>query len=214
MRMKPLTPTLYRLLTLAGLIVMASGCSSGLTREECQVVDWRSIGYEDGIRGRSQGSISGHRKACAKHGVAMDLAAYREGWDEGIGRYCQPGNGYQRGRRGSAYNAVCPRELEAAFLDAYREGRELHDLQAEVQRLTHAVNNSHKRIAELETAIVDTGITLVSPGVTTEQRVVMLDELRRMEQERSAIREDIPALEQELARQQEQLAIVSADRRY
>jgi len=211
---KPLTPSTGRFFTLLALVVVVSGCSSGLTREECEVINWRSVGYEDGVVGRPQANIAQHRKACAKHGVAMDLAAYRSGWDEGVQRYCQPGNGYKRGRSGNAYNAVCPMELEPAFLEAYREGRKLYDLQAEVRRLNHAVSHSHQRLSQLESAILDTGITLVSPDVSTEQRVVLLDDLRRMEQERSAIKNDIPALEQELARQQEQLAIVSAESRY
>lgn len=212
--MKTYTDAAGRCLILVAFIVAGAGCSSGLTREECQVVDWRSIGYEDGLAGHPQGNISQHRKACAKHGVAMNLAEYRQGWDEGVQQYCQPGNGYRHGRNGRRYSAVCPPALEPAFLDAYREGRKLHDLQAEVRRLSNAVNYRHKRLSELETAILDTGVDLVSPGVSTQQRVLLLDELRRLEQERTDIQEEIPGLEYELARQQEQLAIVSADSRY
>lgn len=214
MRHRKNLPAIPCLLALAGVAVIASGCSSGLTREECQVVDWRGLGYEDGIQGRTQAAITGHRKACAKHGVAMDLAAYRQGWDEGVQRYCQPGNAYQRGRSGNAYAGVCPADLEPAFLQAYRNGRELYDLQEEVRRLSLAVDHHHQRLTELETAIVDTGVTLVSPDVSTERRVMLLDDLRRMEQERASIREEIPALEQQLARQQEQLAVVSAASKY
>jgi hypothetical protein len=205
---------LPRFLALAGLVIAASGCSSGMTREECQVVDWQGIGYEDGLRGRPQASMASHRKACARHGVALDLGAYRQGWDTGVRQYCQPGNGYRQGRNGSAYNAVCPPDLEPAFLEAYREGRELHDLQAEVRRLSHAIANKRQRLPQLETAIVDTTVSLVRPGVTPQERILILDDLRRLEHERDAIKDEIPVLEMELARRQEDLEIVSMERKY
>ena len=99
----------------AVLAILLSGCASGLSKEECHLADWRTIGYEDGVRGLAQSRISGHRKACAEHGVAMNLDAYRGGWDEGVRRYCQPANGFRQGRAGSRYNGVCPADLEPAF---------------------------------------------------------------------------------------------------
>ena len=48
----------------------------------------------------------------------------------------------------------------------------------------------------------------------TEQRVVLLDELRKLEEERSATIAEIPFLEAELDDQRERLAAASAGRPY
>lgn len=202
------------LTSVVALVATVAGCSSGLTREECELVDWRGIGYEDGLQGRPQTQVAQHRKDCAQHGVSMDLAAYREGWNAGVAQYCQAANGYRQGRNGAGYAAVCPSELEPAFLDAYREGRELYDLQSEVRRLSQAISTREQRLSQLESSIVDTSVGLVRPGLTTEQRVLMVDDLRRMQQEHATIKQELPALHEELARSRAELAIVSADRRY
>ena len=68
---------------LIAAIIFVSGCAS-LSKEECQTADWRTIGYEDGVQGRPEARIGEHRKACAEHGVALELETYRSGWDEGV----------------------------------------------------------------------------------------------------------------------------------
>jgi hypothetical protein len=203
-----------RVSTLVAFAVFASGCASGLSKDECNTADWRTIGYEDGVQGRSEAQISRHRKACARHGVGLNFEAYRSGWDEGVRRYCQPGNGYHRGRRGKPYSGVCPAQLEAGFLQAYREGRELYDLEAGVQRTTRKLNYKRNRLADIEVEMRDTGIELVTAGATTEQRVILLDELRKLEQERATTKAQIPSLEAELESQQNRLATISTGYEY
>ena len=204
----------WRVSTCVAIAVLASGCASGLSREECNTADWRTIGYEDGVQGRSEARISGHRKACARHGVGLNLETYRSGWDEGVRRYCQAGNGYHQGRRGKSYSGVCPAQLEADFLTAYRAGRELYGLEAGVQRTARKLKHKRKHLADIEVDMRDTGIELVTTGVTTERRIILLDELRKLEQERSATKAQIPALEAELERQTSRLATISTGHEY
>jgi Protein of unknown function (DUF2799) len=196
------------------LALVMSGCASGLTKEECQFVDWRTIGYEDGLKGLPQTRISEHRKACAEHGVALNLDAYRSGWDDGVRSFCQPGTGYRLGRSGGRYNGVCPSAQESVFLQAYAHGREIHDLESEVNSLQRTLNYKHNRMAEIEVEMRDTGLSLVAAGLSTDQRVVLLDELRKLEQERTATRAEIPNLEVELEEQRQHLAEVSARHPY
>jgi hypothetical protein len=191
-----------------------AGCAGGMSREECEVVDWRALGYEDGVKGWSEARIGDHRKACAKHGIGLDLDAYRSGWREGVQSYCSPGNGYKLGRRGQRYSGVCPGELEPAFLTAFRDGRELYDQEAEVRRLAHRLDNTHKRLAQIDGEMRDTGLELVAPGIPTERRVVLLDDLRKLGDERAAAKSDIPALEAELEYQKQQLEVISARHQY
>ncbi len=214
--MRAKTAPAYHLSVLLSVALAASitGCASGLSKEECQLADWRTIGYEDGVRGLPQSRIAAHRKDCAEHSVALDLDAYRGGWEQGVQSYCQPGNAYRLGRSGSKYSGVCPTALETVFLQAYAHGRQIHVLESEVKRLQRTLNYKHQRIADLEVELRDTGIDLVTGDMPTEQRVVLLDELRKLEEERSATIAEIPFLEAELDDQRERLAAASAGRPY
>ena len=196
------------------LAVLLSGCAAGLSQQECSTADWRTIGYEDGVQGRPEARIGDHRQACARHGVGLNFDAYRSGWEEGIQRYCQPGKGYQLGRRGKSYSGVCPAQMEADFLQAYRAGRELYDLEVNVQRTARKIRQKRKRLADIEVHMRDAGIELVSSGVTTERRVILLDELRKLEKERATTKAQIPSLEAELERQSDQLATISSAHDY
>ena len=60
----------------------------------------------------------------------------------------------------------------------------------------------------------DTGIELVTEGITTERRIILLDELRRLEKEHSTTRAEIPSLEAELERQKQVLTRLSAQQDY
>ena len=63
---------------------LLSACATGMGKDECAAADWRTIGYEDGVRGFPADRIGAHRVACAKHQVTPDLAAYMEGRDRGL----------------------------------------------------------------------------------------------------------------------------------
>ncbi|MGD8851905.1 MAG: DUF2799 domain-containing protein [Gammaproteobacteria bacterium] len=203
-----------RALAPVAFAALLTACAGGMSKEECQLADWRTIGYEDGVRGLPQTQISGHRKACAGYGVALNLDAYRSGWEEGVRRYCQPGNGYRLGRSGGRYNGVCPTELEPAFLEAHGYGREIHALESEIKGLQHTLRHKYDRVAALEVEMRDTGIDLVAAEMTTPQRVVLLDELRKLQQEHASTKAEIPYIESELEDRREHLAAVISERRY
>jgi hypothetical protein len=190
-------------------IIFVSGCAS-LSKEECQTADWRTIGYEDGVQGRPEARIGEHRKACAEHGVALELETYRSGWDEGVARFCQPGNGYQQGRSGRKYAGVCPNALEADFLQAYNDGRALYELEYNIRRLSKKLTYQRKRLTEIDVEMRDAGLELIAKGIPTERRVVLLDELRKLGDERSDIKTRIPPLEAELEDQKQRLSVMSS----
>jgi hypothetical protein len=92
-----------------GITAAALGACSTMSESECRTVDWRTIGYEDGVGGYSGDRISVHRKACAKYGVSTDLAAYQAGRDDGLREYCQPANGFRVGSHGNEYTGYARR---------------------------------------------------------------------------------------------------------
>lgn len=103
---------------IAYLLVIATtlaGCAS-MSKDECLVADWQSLGYEDGASGRNASYIGERRKACAKHGVAPNQMAYDTGYSRGILIYCN----FDRGRQG-ALNGFVPYEICPSHSE-YRKG--------------------------------------------------------------------------------------------
>jgi len=203
-------PNLH-VLSLIAVMVLVSGCAS-LSKEECKTANWKTIGFEDGAQGKPEARIRAHRKACAEYGVAPELEAYRSGWEEGVARFCQPGNGYSQGRSGKEYTGVCPDSLETAFLQSYRDGRALYKLEADISRLSTKLTYQRKRLAEIDIAMRDAGIELIAKDVPVERRVVLLDELRKLGDERSNIKGKIPLLETELENRKQRMANMSSAR--
>ena len=158
-----------------------------LTPDECLHADWRGIGYEDGVQGRTPAFLNHHRQACAKVGVTPDIDAYRAGRDDGIDVFCRPANAYQLGREGYAYTGVCPDDSEEAFLVAYGEG-------VAIFRLESAVHEVVEEIADHDYAMED-----------AEQRIAKarrtLDENKELTSEhRQRIRDAIQALSRDIGR--------------
>lgn len=203
-----------RIIALPLVTVFLAGCASGLSKQECEVANWHDIGFEDGANGRPEARISDHRKACAEHGVAPQLAEYRTGWQAGVETYCRPSNGYQLGRRGNRYGGVCPASLEPDFIAAYSDGRSLYTLQKDVNRLKRSLNTKRSRVKTIETEMRDTGIELVSSDIPTERRVVLVDNLRKLGVEHAETKAEIPALESELERKRQELETLASSQPY
>src|SRR5262245_9291519 len=58
-----------RLLSLGAAAYLLAGCS-GMSEQACVTADWRTVGFEDGTAGRSEGTIGRYRQQCSEHGVA------------------------------------------------------------------------------------------------------------------------------------------------
>ncbi|HHJ17490.1 MAG TPA: DUF2799 domain-containing protein [Gammaproteobacteria bacterium] len=198
----------FRLHALLTVIFLVTGCAS-LSKDECQTANWKTIGYEDGVQGKAEARIGAHRKACAEYGVAPDLEAYRSGRDEGLASFCQPGNGYQQGRSGKQYAGVCPDQLEADFLQAYRDGRKLYELETEISRLSQQLKSQRKRLTKIDVKMRNVSAELVAENIPVERRVVLVDKLRSLGEESAAVKARIPELEKQLENRKQRVTALS-----
>lgn len=196
---------------MAGLL--ATGCAT-LNESECRNADWRTIGFEDGARGASASRIGEHREACADHGIAPDLAAYRQGRNEGLRQYCRAQNGFRLGERGAAYNGVCPADVEAEFQAAYEAGKRLHDASSRVRYTQSRIRNKELQLSQLKRTRQSKQAQLVSPGVSAARRAELLAETLEAARDQGAIEKEIDALKRELEEQREQLAQVKESSPY
>lgn len=188
----------------AGLLaaVWLGGCATGMGKEECLAADWQTIGYEDGLHGFPPDRIGVHRVACAKHQVAPNLAAYTEGRERGLREYCQAKNGFRVGLAGGGYANVCSGRDEAAFVDAYRSGRQIYDARAELRNTRARLRSAEDGLANTNAAMANTTAELVLPTVPIDRRASLATELVRLTQERSHLMariDDLTLQAQELA---------------
>jgi len=176
-----------------------------MSGDECATSDWAAIGYEDGARGYTSDRLGQRRKACAKHGVTPDFAAYQNGREQGLVEYCQPGRGFQIGSNGGSYNGVCSANLEGDFLDAYNAGRHLHTLRSSVNRATAGINARQNELERIDEDILENEAELINGDTSTERRVILLAELKNLSERIGELESEIEDLYQQRARYQVEL---------
>jgi hypothetical protein len=198
---------IHRLASIATLALGAlalGGCAS-MGKDECLAVDWRTIGYEDGVRGYTGERITQHRKACAKHGVAPDLDLYQAGRREGLYEYCQPANGFRVGARGGGYGGVCPAELEAEFVGAYESGFQLHTLQSRVASTNSLLAAKRRELNAAEDELVRLSLVIIGNDATPEERAAALVDTRQLAESKGRLQTEIEQLEQDRLRFEQEL---------
>jgi hypothetical protein len=206
--------TALRRSALAGLAAIAiSGCAS-MNKNECLAVDWRTVGYEDGAAGLGADRLASRRKACAKHGVAPDLDAYRAGREEGLREYCRPANGFRAGARGASYGGACPADLAPEFEDAYYAGRQLWLLESQLNAAVHGIAQRRNEIKRIDEALTATGFAVVSDATTPEERAQALLDAKNLAEDRGRLKAEIETLEHDRMRHQAELDAYRAQLAY
>ena len=194
-------------LLLAAGSLLLSACSSTMSKDECRAVDWRTVGYEDGVAGHSGERIGLHRKACAEYGVTPDLVAYRAGRTEGLREYCHPHNGYRAGINGAVYYDSCPADLAPAFVAAYESGRELYVRQRRVTDAEAGIDYRRREILRLEDTTARQAFILVGETSTPEQRAQALLDAKQAAERIGRLKVEISELEKDKVRYQRELDV-------
>jgi len=192
------------LVWLAIVIGSLGGCAS-MSSDECMTSDWSAIGYEDGSRGFTTDRFGQHRKACAKHGVTPDFSAYQSGRDQGLVEFCQPHRGFNVGSNGGSYNGVCSVNLEADFVDAYNAGHRLYTLRSNVNRANSAIHSRENELERIEKTLIKNGVALIAVETTTEQRVLLLADMKNLAERTGKLQAEIKELYDVRARNQVEL---------
>jgi len=186
------------------LVIGLAGCAT-MSGDECATSDWTAVGYEDGSRGYTSERFGKHRKACAKHGITADFEAYQQGRSQGLVEFCQPGRGFNLGVNGGQYNGVCSVELEADFLDAYRAGQQLYTLRSNVSSANTQIHNKKHELEDIEDQITHNEALLIGDQTTTEDRVLLLADLKRLSERTGELEIEIEALIADRARHEQNL---------
>jgi Protein of unknown function (DUF2799) len=187
-----------RRMPLTILLAALGGCA-GMDADECRTADWRAVGYEDGVEGKSAAYFGTRRKACAEHGVQADFDAYLAGRAEGVAHFCRPQNGYHLGTQGHRDPGVCPVVLEAAFVAAHADGYGLYERGAAVDHLRRKLHHSRRRAQDIEYLLVDRTTLLLAPHLAPSDRATLAVELKQLTEEKIELNRAIDRLENEHA---------------
>ena len=122
-----------------------SSCAT-LNEDQCKVSDWQQLGVSDGQRGVGSGYVASHQEACARFGIAVDVAAWQSGWNRGIVAYCTPANGLSVGSAGRNNPFSCPADLAFAFNEGHRVGKAVHDARRARDRVQSEIDADIARI--------------------------------------------------------------------
>ena len=189
-------------LVLPALAVL-HGCAT-MNKSQCLTADWRTIGFEDGAKGKPETAISTYRQDCADHGITPDLNTYRLGHREGSETFCTSRNGFNLGKHGDSYKGSCAADLEADFLTGYRDGLELHSFQQAVNGARANLDRQHQQISNLEKTIAGKTGLLVEDGLVKEERIQLLNEIEALKVELMDMINQLPALQREVRRTEQQ----------
>jgi len=198
------TPKGY-IIAAAMLAVLGLGGCATMNRSECQTVDWRTVGYEDGVTGQAGARIAQHRKACAKHGVTPDLDAYQSGREQGLREYCTAENGFRLGERGAQLPGFCPDERQAAFESAYRDGFQLYQLRASLNQAANSLEAARREQRDIEHQLVELSDLIVAKETETAARAQALIDVKHLAERQGRLKSRIRQLEEERVLRQRDL---------
>ena len=205
--------TKFQFILGVSLSLLAGGCAT-LDKSECREADWTIIGLEDGARGRPLSYIGNHRKACAEYGVKPDLALYERGHADGLKQFCTADNGFSLGRAGRGYNNVCPPDLNGQFLAGYETGRELHALSSDISRMQNDVRDMQTELDGSTKRQQNVENLLVSGTISASTRKSLLDQVKQMQTNNTALQISIRETELEAARLQGEFDVLNATHPY
>ncbi len=92
----------YLLIFLNLIVVIGCGILPGkiLSRQDCQQLDMKNLGYKDGLEASRAGqSYEKWAWSCKHFRVSMDRASYDEGYQQGLSVYCSCESGFVSGVR-------------------------------------------------------------------------------------------------------------------
>jgi hypothetical protein len=185
--------------------LLLGACASKMSKDECRTVDWRTVGYEDGVAGQPGDRIGEHRRACAEYGVTPDLNAYLAGRAAGLREYCQPHNGYRAGVNGYTYFDTCPADLAEQFEQAYDEGRALYVRERRVTDTEEQIEERRREIRRLEDRVAESAFDVIDAAATAEERTQAVLDTKQAAERIGRLKAEIAELEKERVRYQEEL---------
>jgi hypothetical protein len=170
-----------------------------MNQSECQNANWQMIGLEDGSKGYSLAYIGNHRKACAEFNISPDLEQYQSGHAQGLRQYCTYLKGFQLGSSGTAFNSICPPDLEDDFQLGHQRGLEIHALNLEFKKTQASIKELNEHLDVLTADVAAKENLIISRKTRERERALLLLEVKEIQTEIGRLEVEAELLEQQKA---------------
>lgn len=197
----------------SSITLLISACST-MNKNECLNADWRTIGYSDGSRGYKAGRIGDHRSACAEYGVRPSLNAYNTGREQGLGQYCTPTTGYNKGLSGHRYNGVCANHNERDFVEALNYGLAIYGEVRTLNKLKNEYRKQEKYIHQLKEELLFKEEQIVRGRLSKVKAVILLNETKEIAEELGKAKSDLRNIDYDINNQQRRVHDMKNQQRY
>ena len=139
-----------RIIALASLLLppILAACAT-LDEGECRAGNWRNIGENDGIAGRTASHISNHAEACAEFGIRPNVAEWEDGRQSGLKHYCTPHRAYSLGRNGRHLSPVCPADQVEELNYENQRGFRLFHIEREIDQIANEIDSINHALLQL-----------------------------------------------------------------
>lgn len=107
--------TSFRIGILAAVLLLTTGCTNWLIRQECKKIDWRQHGYDAAMSGRR---LTGDTQTDRCRAADFDVPEQQldVGFKEGMSNYCKPDIVFVTGKKGDFFNTDMCDPGQANFL--------------------------------------------------------------------------------------------------
>ncbi len=156
-------------------------CVSTPFDTDCPPRDWFELGRQDGSQGKPLKVFDSHVAQCGDSENPPNKVLYTNGRNSGLIGYCQASSGFEVGRSGERYNSVCPDYLETEFIEAFKKGRKILELQLAKAKVEKEAETLFQQL---------TGQVLAS-----EQRLVLERQLAKLKAQESKFSQEIQSIE-------------------
>jgi len=117
---------------------------------DCQEADWFELGRRDGATGKLPRFQNGDIPLlCTNSNKEEQKKLFHIGRNVGLVQFCRPENAFELGKEAKEYDNVCPEDSQMAFLDYYRRGLRVREIQIVNQDIDSKLTSLAQRVKAL-----------------------------------------------------------------
>lgn len=119
------------------LLGLLTGCTTLVSKEQCEHLNWYGRGYVDAQRERPLSFGKEYVATCRSHGVYLDITPWQRGYQKSLRQSCPAYKARELASQQQTYQGNCLQNPEFAqvYREAYKQAREQAALQQDQQQL-------------------------------------------------------------------------------
>ena len=128
-------------------MVALTGCSSHMTKQECEAKDLYKMGLADGQDGKNDSNLQKYTSQCQAQGVTVPVDKYNYGHQVGLAQYCTDSRAKDDARRDKT-DSICLQAKVPPYMTAYDSA--LNELKKQREHDLKDVQGSQAKLQKRE----------------------------------------------------------------